>query len=161
MDIQENQLDQANTIQDNPQTSSQNQFSLNQLDEFLNLESLIKNYVAQIENLQTELKEKKELLQSAFESDAVYQEKDQKAKEASKERSAVKKEILKRPELAETQERIKEIKFEIAESNAILSDYLQQYRQQTGANQIDLGNGEVMEIVTVTKIVRKPALKEE
>ncbi len=142
-------------------TETPDQSATNGIDEFISLESLIKNYASRIEELQKELKEKSQMLKDAFENDAVYREKDTKAKEASKERAAVKKEIFKRPELVDLQERIKEIKFDIAEHTAVLSDYLQQYSQKTGSNQIELGNGEIMEIVTVTKLVRRASVKEE
>ena len=124
-------------------------------EEFLSLENLIKGYLQQIEELEKEVKEKKELLNDAFKSDAVYQEQNQKAKEINKLKAATKKEILKRPELAELAERIKEIKFDLEEKRALLNDYLQQYRDQGGSNVIDLENGETLEIVTITKVVRR------
>lgn len=124
-------------------------------EEFLNLESLVKSYAAKIDGLKKELKEKSQMLKDAFEDDAVYREHSEKAKEANRIKSATKQQILKQPAMAELAERIKDIKFDIAEQNAILTDYLTQYRQQSGANEIELDSGEVMEIVTVTKLVKK------
>jgi len=57
--------------------------------------------------------------------------------------------------MAELSERIKDLKFDIQESKVMMSDYLQQYQKQTGANQIEVGNGEVLEIVSVVKLVKK------
>lgn len=124
-------------------------------EDFLSLENLVKGYAMKIEELKKELKEKSQALKDAFESDAVYREQAEKAKEANKIKNATKQQILKQPALAELAERVKDIKFDIAEQEAMLADYLRQYREQSGATQIELGNGEVMEIVTVTKLVKR------
>lgn len=124
-------------------------------EEFLNLESLIKTYAGKIDSLKKELKEKTQMMKDAFEGDAIYREHAEKAKEANRIKSATKQQILKQPVMAELSEKIKDIKFDISEQNAILADYLNQYRQQTGATQIEMEDGEVMEIVSVTKLVKK------
>ena len=124
--------------------------------DFLNLESLIKSYVAKIDSAEKELREKNQMLKDAFESDAVYKEHADKAKEANRIKSATKQQILKQPNLAELNERIKDIKFDVNEQQAVLTDYLSQYQQQTGANQIEVGDGEVMDIITVVKLSRRP-----
>ena len=124
--------------------------------DFLNLESLIKSYVAKIDLAEKELREKNQMLKDAFESDAVYKEHADKAKEANRIKSATKQQILKQPNLAELNERIKDIKFDVNEQQAVLTDYLSQYQQQTGANQIEVGDGEVMDIITVVKLSRRP-----
>jgi len=124
--------------------------------DFLNLESLIKSYVAKIDLAEKELREKNQMLKDAFESDAVYKEHADKAKEANRVKSATKQQILKQPNLAELNERIKDIKFDVNEQQAVLTDYLSQYQQQTGANQIEVGDGEVMDIITVVKLSRRP-----
>jgi len=124
--------------------------------DFLNLESLIKSYVAKIDLAEKELREKNQMLKDAFESDAVYKEHADKAKEANRIKSATKQQILKQPNLAELNERIKDIKFAVNEQQAVLTDYLSQYQQQTGANQIEVGDGEVMDIITVVKLSRRP-----
>lgn len=132
-----------------------------QSSDFLSLENLVKSYAVKIEGLEKELKEKNQTLKDAFESDAVYHEQAEKAKEANKIKNATKKEILKQPALAELAERVKEIKFDIAEQEAMLADYLRQYKEQSGATEIELGNGEVMEIVTVTKLVKQSSRSKE
>jgi len=123
--------------------------------DFLNLESLIKSYVAKIDGLEKQLREKSQMLKDAFESDAVYREHEEKAKEANRIKSATKQQILKQPALMELNERVKDIKFDISEQQAVLTDYLTQYQQQTGANQIEIGDGEIMDIVTVVKLAKR------
>ena len=119
------------------------------------LESLIKSYIAKIGMLEKELKEKNRMLKDAFESDAVYKEHADKAKEANRIKSATKEQILKQPSLAELGERIKDLRFDVNEQQAVLADYLSQYQQQTGANQIEVGDGEVMDIITVVKLSKR------
>lgn len=122
---------------------------------FLELEGLVKQYIAAIAKLQGELKEKNEMLNDAFEGDAVYQEHAQKAKEANRVKSATKQQILKQSAVAELNERVKDLKFDIKENQALLSDYLNQYQKATGATQIEDEEGEVLEIVNVVKLVKR------
>jgi len=126
-----------------------------QVEEFLSLENLVKTYAAKVDTLEKELKEKSQILKDTFESDAVYREHAQKAKEANQTKAITKQQLLKQPAMAELSERIKDLKFDIQESKVMMSDYLQQYQKQTGANQIEVGNGEVLEIVSVVKLVKK------
>ena len=135
--------------------------NVNQAEEFLTLENLIKGYVSKIEELGKELKEKNQMLKDAFEGDVVYREHAEKAKEANQIKSATKQQILKQPAMAELAERIKDLKFDISEQNAMLADYLRQYQQQSGATQLELDNGEIMEIVTVTKLVKRSSKPED
>jgi len=134
--------------------------SSSQVDEFLSLENLIKTYAEKIGILEKELKEKSQILKDTFESDAVYREHAQKAKEANQTKAITKQQLLKQPAMAEISERIKDLKFDIQESLVMMSDYLQQYQKQTGANQIEVGNGEILEIVSVVKLVKKSSKKE-
>lgn len=128
-----------------------------QVEEFLNLENLVKSYVAKVDALEKELKEKSQILKDTFESDAVYREHAQKAKEANQTKAITKQQLLKQPAMAELSERIKDLRFDIQESRAIMSDYLQQYQKQTGANQIEIGDGEILEIISVVKLVKRPS----
>ncbi len=137
-----------NNIQDGEVVSS--------VGDFLNLESLIKSYIAKMDILEKELKEKNRMLKDAFESDAIYKEHADKAKEANRIKSATREQILKQPSLAKLGERIKDLRFDVNEQQAVLADYLTQYQQQTGANQIEVGDGEVMDIITVVKLSKRP-----
>lgn len=124
-------------------------------EDFLNLEALIKTYAQKIDKIEKELREKSQMLKDAFESDAVYKEHADKAKEANRIKSATKQQILKQPAMQELDETIKDMKFDIAEQQAVLNDYLTQYQQQTGANQIELADGEIMDIVTIVRLTKR------
>lgn len=121
---------------------------------FLELEGLVKQYMATIERLKAELKEKSEMLNDAFEGDAVYQEHLAKAKEANRVKNATKQQLLKQPAMQELNEKVKDLKFDIKDNQTILSDYLTQYQKASGATQIETEDGEVMEIVSVVKLVK-------
>lgn len=128
--------------------------ALSAADDFLNLETLIRNYVAQISQIKENLKKQKDLHADSFQSDAVYKQHEEKAKEAAKVKSETKREILKQPALAAIAEKIADFRTEIKELEDTLSDYLVQYQKQTGFNEIDLGDGETMIIVQTAKLVK-------
>ncbi|MGI5826257.1 MAG: hypothetical protein ACOX50_02490 [Patescibacteria group bacterium] len=125
-----------------------------QSDEFFDLENLIKNYLSRIDNLKQELKKQSDLFKDSFESDAVYKEHEEKAKEAAKLRAETKQQILKQPTLASLAEKIDEIKNEIKELQETLSDYLLQYQKMTGFSQIETDQGETLIIVNSAKLVK-------
>ena len=95
------------------------------------------------------------MINDAFEGDAVYREHAEKVKEAARVKTATKQQIMKQPAVAALVEKIKDLKFEVKESQTVLSDYLNQYQKSTGATSIELGDGEIMEIVSVTKLVKR------
>lgn len=126
-------------------------------DEFFNLESLIKRYVNTINDLRVKLREQKQMMEDAFENDAVYREHAEKVKEANRIKSATKQQIAKQPSMQELQQKIKDLSFDIKENEVLLSDYLQQYQKASGVSQIELEDGEILEIVNVAKLVRRHA----
>lgn len=130
-----------------------------QTEDFLNLESLIKTYVEKLDKLQKEIREKTTIINDAFEGDAVYREHAEKVKEAARIKTATKQQIMKQPMVAQLVEKVKDLKFEMKESQAVLSDYLVQYQKSTGATSIEVGDGEIMEIVSVTKLVKRSSSK--
>jgi predicted RNase H-like nuclease (RuvC/YqgF family) len=125
-----------------------------QADEFLDLENLIKNYLTRIDSLKQELKKQNDLFKDSFESDAVYKEHEDRAKEAARLRAETKQQILKQPALASLSEKIAEIKNEIKELQETLSDYLLQYQKMTGFSQIETDQGETLIIVNSAKLVK-------
>jgi len=124
------------------------------VDNFLNLENLIKDYLTHIQSLKEELKKQRDLFVDSFESDAVYKEHEEKAKEAAKVKAETKHQILKQPVLASIQDKIADVKSEIKELENTLSDYLLQYQKMTGASEIEVADGETMIIVNSAKLVK-------
>ncbi len=121
----------------------------------MNMEGLIKNYIASIDKLQEESKKLKEMLDDIFNNDPTFKQHSDEAKEAAKKKQTTKSEILKRPQAAELNEKVKSMKSQVSEQQTSLSDYLQQYAQMAGVNEIEDDSGTVREIVYTAKLVRK------
>lgn len=126
-----------------------------QLDNRLNLESLINRYVGDIEKLREQLKTQKDMLEDAFNNNPEYAEASQKVKDATKLRTGIKQKILKDDAVAFTADKVNGIRDEIKDAQDALSGYLQKYFQTVGTNQITGDDGEIREIVVVTKLVKK------
>ncbi len=121
----------------------------------VNMESMIKSHISEIDKLNTELKKHKEMLDDIFKNDKTFQDHLEKAKEASKIKQNTKKQILKRPEAADLDNKVKSFKSQVKETQEALSDYLQEYARMSGVNEIEGDDGEVREIVYVAKLVKK------
>lgn len=126
----------------------------NSAAQFINLDNQIKTLIDQIENLRTELKNQKEMVDDSFENDAVYNEHNQKVKDALKVRSATKLQITKQGDISEKMEKIAEDRDEIKRMEATLSELVVQFQKETGATQIEANNGEVLLIVNKVKLVK-------
>lgn len=121
-----------------------------------NLESLINENLIRIDKLNEELKQQKEMLDSVLENDPTYQEHSKVAKEASRVKTATKNEILKRPDVAHVDAKVKGLRAEVKEIKESMSSYLQEFQRMSGLNQIDTQNGETMEIVYIAKLIKRP-----
>ena len=121
----------------------------------LNLEELIKSHIYSLDKLRNELKDLREMHEDSFNNNLTYKEKADIVKEATKKRSQVRQEIAKQPSVAVLEQKIKDLRFDMKEKQQTLSDLLADYKEQTGATQIETSNGLVLEIVSTAKLVRK------
>jgi 4-diphosphocytidyl-2C-methyl-D-erythritol kinase len=121
----------------------------------VNMEHMIRTHVTEIDKLQIEIKKHKELLEDIFKNDPVYAQHDEKAKEATKIKQGTKAEILKRPQAADLDHKVKELKTQLKENQGALSDYLQEYQRMSGVNEIEGEDGEMREIVYTAKLIKK------
>src|SRR6266480_3684162 len=103
----------------------------------LNLEELVKNYIESIGKLRHELKEHREMFEDSFNNNPTYREHVQKVKETNKARLGVRQQIAKQPSVAQLEQKVKDLRFDLSEKSKTLSDLLQDYKEQTGANQIE------------------------
>lgn len=122
----------------------------------LEIERMIKTNMSGVDKRKGELKKLKEMIESVLESDATYREHAEKAKEATKLKSATKQQILKLPQNADLVKKASELSAEIKEIDGALSDYLHEYQRMSGSNEIADDDGDVREIVFVAKLVKKP-----
>ena len=128
-------------------------------NDYLNLVNQIKTLIDQVETLKEELKTQKQMYEDSFENDAVFNEHDEKVKEATKIRQATKVQILKQGNVAEISEKIGEYRTDLKGMQNTLSELLIQYQKETGATQIETNRGEVLTIVNKVKLVKIKSLE--
>lgn len=121
----------------------------------MNLESLIKNSITGIDRKKNELRKLNEMVTSFLSQDPTYQEHEKLAKEAGKVKNATKSQLLKQPSVADTMQKMKELKKELKETEDGMSDYLREYQRMSGSNEIQDDNGEVREIVYIAKLLKR------
>lgn len=121
----------------------------------INMEGLIKNYISAIAKASDELKKQREMLEDIFNNDPTYKKHTDSAKEATKVKQATKQEILKRPQAADLNKKVQDLRNQIKENQASLSDYLQEYQRLSGVNEIESEDGEVHEIVYVARLIKR------
>jgi hypothetical protein len=128
---------------------------LNQVEVLENIENLIKSHIAGIEKLKDENKKNKEMIDDVLTNDAVYKENSDKAKEATKVKTATRAQIMKQPNMMSLSQKLKEGKTQLREMNEALSEYLREYGRLTGSNEITGEDGEVREIIYTAKLIKR------
>jgi len=121
----------------------------------VNLESLIKNSITGIDRKKNELRKLNEMVTSFLSQDPTYQEHEKLAKEAGRVKNATKSQLLKQPSVADTMQKVKELKTELKETEDGMSDYLREYQRMSGSNEIQDDNGEVREIIYIAKLLKR------
>lgn len=133
--------------------------SVGKADILINLESMIKSNLGAIDRLQEELKKHKGLLDDIFNNDATYKKHSDEAKEAAKVKANTKAQILKQPQAADLNNKVKTMQSELKEMQGALSDYLQQFAEMSGVNEIEDDSGDVRLIVYQARLVRKAPIE--
>lgn len=125
----------------------------------LSLEQMIKHHTSSIEKNKVELKKHRQQLSDAYENDPTFREHDKLAKEAAKVKQETKHQITKQPAVMIIADKAKSMAQEVKELEAALSDYLKEYQRMTGANEIEGEDGELREIVSTVKLIKRSAPK--
>jgi len=125
-----------------------------QVGDLKTLESKVKREISMIDGLKKDLKTQKEMFDDIFQNDETYRTQDQTVKEATKIRGGTKLQLLKQQSTAELDEKIKDIKLQLNELQQTLSVDLLEYQKTTGATQIETENGQTLQIVLSSKLVR-------
>lgn len=121
----------------------------------INMEGLIKNHLSAADRLKDEIRKHKEMLDDILANDPTYQEHLEAAKDATKTKTATKAQILKQPQAADLDKKLKDLKIELKENQGSLSDYTVEYARLSGVNEIESENGEMLEIRMQAKLVKK------
>lgn len=125
------------------------------VDVLMELETTIKSHISGIDKRKSELKKKREMVESALQNDETYRLHDKGAKEAAKVKNKTKKTILDQQQNKQLVADTHELSAEVKEMDGALSDYLREYQRMSGATEIETDDGEVREIVYVAKLVKK------
>lgn len=133
--------------------------TLDQSQVLTSLDEMIKSYVQSIDRLKVEVKKLRETIEDGFANDAVYKEHDDAVKAATKIKQATKAQIMKQPAVLTLVQKMKTLTSELKEKQYSLSDYLLEYQRLSGANQIEMEDGQILEIINSAKIVRKASSK--
>ena len=121
----------------------------------LRIEEMIKSHTSQIDQLQEEITKYKDMMNDIFTNDETFQEHDKVAKEAARIRSNTKKEIMKKTDVADLNNKLQDLRAEQKGLKEGLSDYLREYQRLSGSNEIEGEDGEIREIVYVAKLVKR------
>ena len=121
----------------------------------ISIESLITRSHAQLNSLKKEMNQFKDMLDSILDSNHEYRQKFEAAKLATKDRNAVKTEIMKDPKAQDIVKKLKDYRDRQKELKDALSDYLKQYQQLSGSNQIEGPDGVIREIVYTARLINR------
>ena len=150
---EENEIIEGEVASDSP--ASETGTDISQAAAFLNLEELIKNHIEAIDKLKDELKQKREMFEDTFNNSPVSREHMEKVKEANKAKGSVRQELVKQPAVATLKQKVDDIRFDISEQSKTLSDLLQDFKEQTGATEIEARDGKIYAIVSISKLVTR------
>lgn len=148
---EENEIIEGDVTSDVAETKEE----FSQASAFLNLEELIKNHIEAIDKLKDELKQSREMFEDSFNNNPTYREHVEKVKEVNKAKASVRSEIAKQPSVATLKQKVDDIRFDLSEQSKTLSDLLQDFKDQTGATEIEARNGKIYAIVSVSKLVTR------
>lgn len=118
------------------------------------IENLIKTHVGHIETVKLELHKHAEMMTDVLNNDEGYKKVANEIKELNKKKTEAKQNVLKSPANATLNQKIKDMKQELKELNAALSNYLQQYQKLADTDQIESEDGEVRQIVYSARLVK-------
>lgn len=128
---------------------------MQELDSLTTVTNLVKNYIATITRTKNELSKHKEMLEDALSVNPQYKEACDEAKETSKIKADVKRQILEEDKLLELSTKVKELAASLKETREALSEYLVEYARLSGSNQIEDDDGRTHEIVYSAHLVKQ------
>ena len=118
------------------------------------VESLILRYIGDMEKLRQEIKDQKDMFESAYKGDANYSKKAEEQEKVKREVAATKEVLLKTPAATEAQAKANELKDELKGIQETITTLLKQRQKLTEATQIIRDDGEVFEVKTKLSLVK-------
>ncbi len=138
----------------NPNTGQDSLSGDSQAESLIAIEGLIKNRLQQIEVLTSEMKALKEMFDDYLINDPKYSEAKDKVKEATKEKTAAKKEAVSQPEAESIIAKLKEAREQLKDLKGTFSASLRDYEKLSGSDQIEIEPGDIRKIVYNAKLVK-------
>ena len=145
-------IDKKNKNESNTSTPS---ISKDNIEEIMNLETMIKGYMSDLEKYQEDLRDQASMLKDSYEQDAEYTVAQEKVLEATRKRKVVRDRIIAEPAIASLESKVEDLRAEVKETKTALSDYLERFFQKSGLRQITGNDGEIREMVTTVRLVKK------
>jgi hypothetical protein len=127
----------------------------NQATNLLNIESLINSHDSRLEILTKELKIQKEMLKDLLDNNDEYSKANEESAKLAKLKTLAKQKVLKSPAALPVMDKIIDAQSQVKELRVALSDYLSQYVNLSGTNQIEGPDGVVRQIVYTAKLIKK------
>lgn len=128
---------------------------------FISLEVQIKELLDLIDKTKEEIKEQKQMVEDTFANDTVYQEHDQKVREATRVRQQTKFELQKQPQVADLTAKIGENRTELKGLQNTLSELLLTYQKETGATSIETKDGQVLDIINTARVANHSSFEKK
>lgn len=129
----------------------------NQGELVVNLGNLINANLKELENIEVQMNQQKEMIDNVLQNDATYKQHEEQAKEATRIKSNTKKEIFKRSDVSHVVAKLTELKENIRDTKEELSQYLQEYARISEQNHFESEDGTIHEIVYTAHLRKKSA----
>ena len=124
-------------------------------NDLINIESLINSHNGRLEILQKELKTQRGMLNDLLANNEEFAKTSEEAAKLSKLKTLAKQKALKLPAAVSLVDKIKDYQGQTKELKVALSDYLSQYVNLSGTNQIEGSDGIIRQIVYTARLVKK------
>ena len=120
-----------------------------------NIEGMVKNHFDILQKTSTALTEAKEMLEDSLMADDTFRTAKHTVKLAQKDLAQARSSLLKKPQLAELNQKIRDLRHEKKSTQLSLFDYAAEYYRQSGADEIEAEDGTVLKIVVQGKVYSK------
>jgi chromosome segregation ATPase len=120
-----------------------------------NIESLINSHDSRLNTLTQELKTQKSMLNDLLANNEEYTKTSEESSKLAKLKTLAKQKALKQPAAVTLVEKIKDCQMQVKELRVALSDYLTQYVNLSGTNQIETEDGVIRQIIYTARLVKK------
>lgn len=125
-----------------------------QAETLISVTNLVQTYLGTVDRLKKDLTEQRGILNDTFAGDIRYMAADEKAKAVAKEKKQIKAELLQNPQAMALSQKVKDLAQELKEAQIMLSGYVADYQKLTDATEIEDPEGNILQIVTISKLIR-------